>query len=210
MEIHRSRAPLSLVVGGKRHREVSDRDLARGLAAKEDWAVAETWRRFAPMVLMTAERALGSKTEAEDVAQEVFHRVFQKARTLRDPNQLRSFIYSFAIRVLKSELRRRKRRRWLGLQRGEADALDAGAADVESRDLLRRFNRLLDRLAARDRLVFVLRRMEAMTIDETAATMGLSISTVKRSLAHASLRLTHWIDMDPELSRILEENRWGI
>jgi RNA polymerase sigma-70 factor (ECF subfamily) len=209
MEDRRSRAPLSLIVGGQRHREVSDRNLARGLAAKEDWAIAETWRRFAPMVLTTAQRALGSKTEAEDVAQEVFQRIFQKAGTLRDPAQLRSFIFSFAIRVLKSELRWRKRRRWLWFSHGEADALDDRAADVESRDLLRRFNALLDRLSARDRLVFVLRRMEAMTIDETAAAMDLSISTVKRSLAHASQRVARWIEMDPGLSSIAEENRWG-
>ena len=89
-----------------------DADLARGLVAGEAWAIAETWHRFAPMVLMTAERALGSRTEAEDVVQEVFCRVFRRAKTLREPDRLRSFVYSFAVRVLKAELRRRKVRGW--------------------------------------------------------------------------------------------------
>ena len=53
------------------------------------------------------------RTEAEDVAQEVFLAVFRKAKTIRDPDSLRSFIYSFAVRVLKAELRRRKIRGWL-------------------------------------------------------------------------------------------------
>jgi len=200
-----SRAPLALIVGGA-PRDASDAELAAGLIARQDWALGETWRRFAPMVLRTAERVIGTRTEAEDVAQEVFYQVFRRARTLRDPDSLRSFVYSFVVRVLKSELRRRKRRRllFLGAPSAADDPLDATAADVESRELLLRFNALLDRLSPRDRLVFVLRRMDAMTIQEIAATMDLSISTVKRAMAHASSRLTHWVDTDPGLAAFVE------
>jgi len=196
-----SRAPLALIVGGA-PRDASDAELAAALIARQDWALGETWRRFAPMVLRTAERVIGTRTEAEDVAQEVFYQVFRRARTLRDPDSLRSFVYSFVVRILKSELRRRKRRRllFLGPPSATDDALDDTAADVESRELLRRFNVLLDRLSPRDRLVFVLRRMEAMTVQEIAATMDLSISTVKRAMAHASTRLAHWVDTDPGLA----------
>jgi RNA polymerase sigma factor (sigma-70 family) len=84
---------------------------------------------------------------------------------------------------------------------------DVAAADVESRELLYRFNVLLDRLSARDRLVFVLRRTESMTIQEIAATMDLSISTVKRSMAHASDRLDRWIAADPGLAAFVDSQR---
>ena len=209
MSTRRSHASLSLVVGRDR-REVSDGDLARRLIAGEAWAIAETWHRFAPMVIMMAERCLGSKSEAEDVGQEVFCRVFRKAKTLRDPNTLRSFVYSFAIRRLKTELRRRKLRSWLLLDQPEA-LVDVGSStlDVESRDLLRRFHALLDRLASRDRLVFILRRMESMTVEEISNYMDLSPSTVKRSLTHASDRLSHWIDTDPGLAGDLDRKGWG-
>ncbi|HEX2657557.1 MAG TPA: sigma-70 family RNA polymerase sigma factor, partial [Polyangia bacterium] len=141
--------------------------------------------------------------------QEVFYQVFRRARTLRDPSCLRSFVYSFAIRVLKSELRSRRRRRLLFFASSAAhDPLDLGAADVESRELLLRFNNLLDRLSPRDRLVFVLRRMESLTVQEIAATMELSLSTVKRSMAHASSRLAQWVDADPGLAGVLDGRRW--
>jgi RNA polymerase sigma-70 factor, ECF subfamily len=195
------------VVGANR-RNSSDGDVARGLIAGEMWAVAETWRRFAPLVLMTAERSLGSKSEAEDVAQEVFYRVFRRAKTLRDPDTLRSFVYSFTIRVLRSELRRRRVRGWLPFRPPDpAPDLYARTVDVESRDLLRRFHGLLDRLKPRDRLVFVLRRMESMTVEEIAVAMELSVSTVKRSMAHASARLSRWIEADPGLAGLLKEGR---
>jgi RNA polymerase sigma-70 factor (ECF subfamily) len=197
------------LVVGRDNREISDVEVAGGLIAGELWAIAETWHRFAPMVVTLAERCLGSKSEAEDLGQEVFYRVFRKAKTLRDPNTLRSFVYSFAIRRLKTELRRKKLRSWLLLEQPETLA-DMGSSilDVESRDLLRRFHALLDRLALRDRLVFVLRRMESMTVEEIATHMDLSTSTVKRSLAHASDRLSRWINADSDLACALDRKGW--
>ena len=199
-----SRASLSLVVRRTR-REVSDAELAQGLSASEDWAVAEAWHRFAPMVLMTAERTLGSKSDAEDVAQEVFLRVFRSAATLREPSSLRSFVYSVAIRTLRSHLRYRRLKGWLSFQSPET-LLDVGHStpDVETRDLLRNFYGLLDRLSPRDRLVFLLRRGESMTVEEIAATMRISTSTVKRSLSNASGRMSSWIDADPAMVELLD------
>jgi RNA polymerase sigma-70 factor, ECF subfamily len=209
MPTHRSHVPLSLVVGTNRQ-ATSDGDLARGLAVGEAWAIAETWHRFAPMVLMMAERSLGSRSEADDIGQEVFYCVFRKAPTLREPDSLRSFVYSIAVRALKSDLRRKKVRAWLSFHEPES-LVDLGSRtlDVESRDLLRKCYALLDRLTPRDRLVFILRRMESMTVEEIAAAMDLSVSTVKRSMAHASNRLLHWIDADPGLAGLLGEGRWG-
>lgn len=188
---------------------MADREVAWGLAAGETWAVAEAWHRFAPMVLASAERALGSKSDAQDVAQEVFCRLFRKARTLREPDALRSFVFSFAVRVLRSELRRKRARAWLSFHRPETlIELGAGTLDVEARDVLRRFYGLLDRLSAEDRLVFALRHLESMTVDEVAATMGLSVSTVKRRLNHGMRRFTRLLESDPDLARALEGKGW--
>lgn len=200
----RSRAPLVLL-GSPDHRDVSDAELARSLVAGEAWAVAETWHRFAPMVLKMAERALGSRSEADDLAQEVFVRLFRRAHTLQDPNCLRSFVYSFAVRALKSQLRHRQLRAWLSFKSPETLVdLRAVTLDVESTDLLRKFYGFLDRLSPRDRLVFLFRRVEYMTIEEIASTMDLSVSTVKRSLARASSRLSRWVEAEPAFAALLE------
>jgi RNA polymerase sigma-70 factor (ECF subfamily) len=75
--------------------------------------------------------------------------------------------------------------------------------DIEARELLRKLYALFDRLSARDRLVFILRRVESMTVEEIAEAMDLSPSTVKRSMAHASKRLSRWVDADPGLLSLL-------
>lgn len=198
------------MVGGH-PRAATDAELAGALADGESWAIAETWRRFAPMVLTLAERSLGARAEAEDVAQEVFYRLYRRADTLRAPDSLRSFVYSFAVRVVRSELRRRRVRGWFPFLRSEVvPELSGPASDVESRDLLVKMYALLDRLTARDRLVFVLRRLESKTVEEIAETLQLSPSTVKRSMAYASRRLSTWIEADPGLAGLVREHRWGI
>jgi RNA polymerase sigma factor (sigma-70 family) len=204
----RKHVPVSLVVAPK-VADLSDVEVARALIAGSEWAVTETWRRFAPGVVMMATRALGSEPEGEDVAQEVFQRLFAKAKTLREPDRLRSFIFSFAIRVLKSELRQRRTRAWLSFHRPES-LVDFGAelTDMESRDHLRRFYALLDRLAPRHRLVFALRHLESMTVEEVAAHMELSVSTVKRALERATDKLSRWLAADPGLAGFLDGRGW--
>src|SRR5262245_28862952 len=205
MSTRRTKVPVSLAVAPD-PRDTSDTNLARALKAGQPWAITETWHRFAPAVIMMARRALGSESEAEDLAQDTFHRVFAKAGTLRAPDRLRSFIFSFAIRLLRTELRRRRTKAWLSFQRPET-LVDIGGElmDMESRDLLRRFYGLLDRLAPRHRLVFALRHLESMTVEEVAAHMELSISTVKRALERATSKLTVWIEADPGLAGFLDE-----
>jgi RNA polymerase sigma-70 factor, ECF subfamily len=193
-------AHLSLVAGQDR-RAASDGDVARALGAGEAWAAVETWRRFAPMVLTLAKRTLGSPTEAEDIGQEVFCRVYRKVGTLREPDSFRNFVYTCALRVLQSELHRKKMRSWLSFERPEWVELQAcEGLDVESRDLLRKFYVFLDRLAPRDRIVFIMRRVEAMNVEEIATVLQTSESTVKRSLVRASKRLSLWMDDEPRLA----------
>jgi hypothetical protein len=38
--------------------------------------------------------------------------------------------------------------------------------------------------------------------------MEISVSTVKRSMAHAEDRLARWIDADPGMSEMLASGRW--
>jgi RNA polymerase sigma-70 factor (ECF subfamily) len=209
MSIHHFHTPLSLVAHPD-SREVSDAELARALIAGAAWAYAETWNRFAPMVFLMAARTLGSESEAEDVVQEVFYRVLGKAKTLRKPECLHSFVVSFAIRILKWELRRKRTRSWLSFHQPEMLAdMAYETLDIESRDLLRKFYELLSRLAPRERLVFSLRHLESMTVEEIADAMDISLSTVKRSQERAMKQISRWIETDLSLVGLFHGKGWN-
>ncbi|HEY8925228.1 MAG TPA: sigma-70 family RNA polymerase sigma factor [Polyangia bacterium] len=209
MTNERRNMPLHVVPSGARERgQPTDSDLARALIAGEPWAVPATWNRFAQSVYGIAHRAFGRTTDAEDITQEVFYRLFARVHTLKEPSALRSFVVSFAIRIVKWELRRRRVRRFVHLaDSGELPDATAPAVDTESRQVLQRFYGVLDRLGARDRLVFSLRYLECMTLEEVASAMELSLSTVKRSIAHSGQRISAWIAGDPDLAAFFERRR---
>src|SRR5688572_16385968 len=92
-----------------------DLELAHALLAGDTAAAELAWDRYAPLVHGIVTRALGPDAEVEDVTQEIFYRLFSRIGTLRKPEALRSFVISFAVRIVKWELRRRRARRWLTL-----------------------------------------------------------------------------------------------
>lgn len=204
MATERPPVPIYALPTGPRA-DLTDAELALALMGGEPWAPAVAWNRYAPMVYGIACRALGRETEAEDITQEVFYRLFSRVNTLKEPTAFRSFVVSFAIRIVKWELRRRRARRFILLSdSGELPDAPVSGADAEARQVLRRFYTTLDQLGARERLIFSLRYLESMTLEEVATVMELSLSTVKRSLTRASARVSSWIAGDRELVAFFE------
>jgi RNA polymerase sigma-70 factor (ECF subfamily) len=179
-----------------------DADLARALIAGDPSAAEIAWDRYAPLVHRIVSRALGPDAEVEDVTQEIFYRLFTRVGLLRKPEALRSFVVSFALRIVKWELRRRRARRWLTLsETGELPDSQLLYVTADSRYALRRLYRLLDQLATRDRLVLVLRHVEGMTLEEIAEALSISLATVKRSLRYGAARLSALVDSDAALRK---------
>jgi RNA polymerase sigma-70 factor (ECF subfamily) len=175
----------------------SDTELARALIDGVPNAPELAWERYSPLVHRIVSRAIGPDAEVEDVTQEIFYRLFSRIGTLRKPEALRSFVISFAIRIVKWELRRRRARRWLTLsETGDIPDEQLLVMDAESRYAIRRLYTMLDRLGTRERLVLVLRHVEGMTLEEIAEAMALSLATVKRGLRRATLRVSQMVDSD--------------
>jgi RNA polymerase sigma-70 factor, ECF subfamily len=182
--------------------EAADVELALALMAGAPGAPELAWDRYAPLVHGIVGRALGPDAEVEDVTQEIFCRLFARVHTLRKPEALRSFVVSFAVRIVKWELRRRRARRWLTLsETGEVPDNQLLFMSVENRYALQRLYGLLNKLGTRERLVLVLRHVEGMTLEEIAEAMEISLATVKRALRRASTRLSDLVDGDPKLRR---------
>jgi RNA polymerase sigma-70 factor (ECF subfamily) len=176
----------------------SDAAVVRGIIDKQEWAAAALWSRYGRLVYRIADRGLGSAHEAEDLTQDVFLCLFSKVGGLRDQNALRSFVVSVTVRTLKWRLRRRRLRQWAHLtETGELPDRAVRGVDVD--EALRRFYALLDRLGAEDRLVFVLRRVDDMQLQDVAKAMKLSLATVKRRLRRADATLSRLMESEPVL-----------
>jgi RNA polymerase sigma-70 factor, ECF subfamily len=175
-------------------------DLVVALRDRQPWAAPLLWDRYAAHVRRLLARALGPRDDVEDLTQEVFLRVFSRVHTLREAAALREFVMSVAIRVLKWELRRRWVRRVVSLSvTGRLPEVATRGANPEARDALVRCYGILDRLSARERTAFVLRYMEEMKMEEVADGLGVSVSTAKRLVSQAVVKVSKHVATDTDL-----------
>ena len=183
-------------------RPAKDADLVHALRAGDPDAPAALWARYSPSVGRVLAKALGPTLEIEDLTQEVFLRVFGRLPSLRDPSALRAFVLAVAMNVLKWELRRR----WVGRKvrlsvTGTLPDIESTSVDTEARHALRRCYRIFDTLPATERLAFVLRYMEGMTIEEVASALSVSTSTAKRWVNRGAAKIADQVAGDPGLRK---------
>jgi RNA polymerase sigma-70 factor, ECF subfamily len=190
--------------------EWSDAVLACELQKCSAIAAEIVWRRYAPLVRRLLARSLGPERDVEDNVQDVFLCLFRKVPELRDPGALRSFIVSITMRTMKREVRRRKVRSWLRLDDDGAVADKRSVyTDTDAREALARFYTLLNRVATRERAVFVLHVIEGMDYDAVAHALQISAPMVRRCLTRARERITLLAGRDPLLADYLAKFHLG-
>jgi RNA polymerase sigma factor (sigma-70 family) len=207
-EIHPARVQTAEIPAhrsaGRCDEEMDDATLAQAGMIGQAWSHREIWYRFAPMVYSVLRRTLGARHDQEDLLQEVFLRVFRRLATLQNPAALRSFVYSFAIRVVREELRRHRLHSKFASLFAATSEPCVPHEDFESRELLSRIQSVMDRMSGRKRAVFVLRRFDGMELAEIASNLDLSLSTVKRDLEQADEFIARSIHRDEHLRGGLE------
>ena len=122
---------------------------------------------------------------AEDALQETFVRVYRKLGWLREPGLFRPWAYRIATREAFRQLKRE--RRWAEQVRDE-DALVAVAAPPPREELApelsARLRETVAGLSPASRAVVVLYYLHEMSLEETAAVLGVPLGTVKSRLAY--------------------------
>jgi RNA polymerase sigma-70 factor, ECF subfamily len=150
---------------------------------------------YAPRIIRLAQRLVGNREEAEDIAQEAFLRLYRGLADFRGESSLGTWLYRTVSRLAIDFLRRENLRRRIFFFRPDNNDCDLleGVADPALSpnerlllgEKLRRLQKALDRLSPRQRAVFVLRHKEGLPIREIAALLGLGEGTVKVHLHRA-------------------------
>ena len=179
--------------------EVSDLDLVRMAQAGDTEAFGELVERNRRAVFRAALAAVGSPTEADDVAQEAFVTAWQKLDGFRGESQFRTWLLSITWR--KAIDRRKTITRWLKLaassSRDEAgdDMFDiiervpsTGRTQddvMESNELHRDVRKLIGTLPRKLRDSLLLAGTGEHTYDEIGQMLGAPVGTVKWRVAEA-------------------------
>ncbi len=176
-------------------------DPDRGLVEKardgDEDAFAELVARYQSRVFNLARSLTGNDADADDLAQDVFVRVFRGLRGFRGDSAFRTWLYRVAVNVVRSQLRRPSlfaflRRRDADQATPPGDPLDelADPGDVET-SVVRRdaIDRALGQLTPALRLAVILRDIEGLEYREMADVLGVPIGTVMSRIARGREKL---------------------
>src|SRR5205807_7700805 len=105
---------------------------------------------------------------------------------------------------IRSELRRRRVRKWLQLTSGGDVADFHGTADEHAQHAFAQLRRYLASVDTRGHLAFVLRHFEGYELVEVADALSCSLATVKRVLVVAETTVHSLAAQDPYLAPYLE------
>jgi RNA polymerase sigma-70 factor (ECF subfamily) len=165
-------------------------------AAEDEWsrqaAQAAKGREFeerlaecGPLAFRVARGVLRNDADAEDVAQEALLRAYRRFDGLRDPLRFRGWLVRIVFRLALDRARSAKRRELRETEWAQPARHAAPPSAEElaaSSEFQARFDRALDSLPEKLRLVLLLAAMEGHTLEEVAAMLGLPIGTVKSRL----------------------------
>ncbi|HEY0121008.1 MAG TPA: RNA polymerase sigma factor [Rhizobium sp.] len=161
-----------------------DEDLLGRIAAGDVPATRVLISRQLPRILAVATRMLGDASEAEDVAQETFLRVWRNAGSWRRRDaRFSTWIHRVAINLCYDRLRRRKHALAEDPPdvRYEGPAPDAGLLSED--DPGKRVERAMQMIAPRQREAIILVYYQAMSNVEAAAIMDVSVDALESLLA---------------------------
>jgi RNA polymerase sigma-70 factor, ECF subfamily len=192
---------------------LDDLALARRLGARDPGAVRLITARNNQRLFRTAWSILKSRSDAEDAVQSAYLRAFAAIGDYEG----RSSLSTWLTRIVINEALGRKRaakRRLANLDGGSVTVLDEyrdklmrGSTTIlpdgsVAREQIRRMlEESIGRLPEPFRLVFVLRDVEGLSVEEAAEALGIAAATVKTRHFRARRRLQE--ELAPELKTAL-------
>jgi RNA polymerase sigma-70 factor, ECF subfamily len=163
--------------------------------------------RHQALVAGTAARMLGSNSDVEDIAQQVFIRVWKSASRYQPRAKFTTWLLKITRNLVFNELRRTKRRAQMPLQ-SEADAEEiplqdevtpAPDASLLEAELQQAIENAITELPETQRMALVLRRYEDLSYEDIAEVLDLSVPAVKSLLFRARTelraRLSRYLDV---------------
>jgi RNA polymerase sigma-70 factor (ECF subfamily) len=187
--------------------ENEDVRLMSSIAAGDTAAFEQLIERHQALVAGTAARMLGSNSEVEDIAQQVFIRVWKSAARYRPRAKFTTWLLKITRNLVFNELRRTKRRAQTPLQAEPGaeeitlpdETTSTPDASLLETELQQAIEDAITQLPETQRMALILRRYEELSYEDIAEVLDLSVPAVKSLLFRARTelrsRLSKYLDV---------------
>ncbi|RFA14975.1 hypothetical protein B7R22_07775 [Subtercola boreus] len=167
-------------------RDMTDRDVLARLARRDEAAMGMVFDRYAASVTRYAWALAATPSDAEEIVQDTFVTVWQKAAVIVLPE---ASLLPWLLVTARNHALNARRRHF----RNSADELPAELAAVDShdeaRDRLAWVRNEIERLQPLDRRVCELCLIEGWSYADAAEHLGVSVGAVRQRVARARARL---------------------
>jgi RNA polymerase sigma-70 factor (ECF subfamily) len=182
---------------GRTPEDAEDIRLMGLVSAGDDRAFEALVERHQRLVVGTVGRMLGTNSDAEDIAQQVFVRVWKSAKRYEPRAKFTTWLLKITRNLVFNELRRRSRHPAVPLQSETAeeerplrdDRAIAPDASLLDEELQKAVDAAIAQLPETQRMAVILRRYEELSYEEIAETLEQSVSAVKSLLFRARTEL---------------------
>ena len=173
-------------------------DLIKRAQSGDDAAFNEVVTAYRRRILGTVSRLIGRPEDVEDVAQEVFLRLYFSLGQLRSPEVFEPWLYRLTVNAALDHLRRRRRRqesRMADLSEQQVMMADAAAAGHQQdvtvarakvRDMV---DSLLSAVSDEDRVLLTMKEVEGRSLKELESIYHVNENALKVRLFRARQRV---------------------
>src|SRR5947209_6532689 len=177
--------------------DAQDVQLMALVARGDTKAFQQLVERHQSLVIGTVARMLGSNSDVEDLAQQVFLRVWRSAARYVPRAKFTTWLLKITRNLVFNEMRRTKRQAHVPIQpEAQAEELPMKDESVQSpaeslleHELQRAIEDAIMELPATQRMALILRRYEGRSYEEIADILDLSVPAVKSVLFRARTEL---------------------
>jgi RNA polymerase sigma-70 factor (ECF subfamily) len=186
----------------------ADAALVERILRRDDTAFEALMRRYNGRLFRVSRAILKDDRDAEDALQDAYLEAFRHIGQFRGDAQLGTWLTRIVVNQALMRLRRQKRDRVVlpfRRREDEADEPEVQVADQKTEsapdallraEMRRLLERRIDELPVAFRTVFVMREVEDMSIEETAASLSIPATTVRTRLFRARALLREALARD--------------
>src|SRR6266478_4099507 len=172
---------------GRSDEDAEDVRLMQLVSGGDTSAFEQLIERHQALVAGTVARMLGSNSDVEDIAQQVFIRVWKSARRYVPRAKFTTWLLKITRNLVFNELRRTKRRAHVPLQPEPGvedtplkdETNPAPDASLLESELQQAIEEAIQRLPESQRMALILRRYEQLSYEQIAEVLDLSVPAVK-------------------------------
>ena len=176
--------------------QIAEHQLIRRLQAGNDAAFYEFVAQYGSRVCAVAHRMLGSRDDADDIAQQVFAKVSFAIKSFEGRSSLYTWVHRITVNECYGFLRKKPLATFIDC--GQADTAVPARVQMTpdpsptsetvtvQRDFLQR---LLAGVAEEDRQLLLLRELEGYSVSQLAAATGINPNTIKTRLMRTRRKL---------------------